>query len=36
MVVFEAGMHGEGQYREVKKYLDALAKERAASTVSVG
>jgi transketolase len=36
MVVTEAGMHGEGQYREIKQYLDALARERAASTVSVG
>jgi transketolase len=36
MVVFEAGMHGEGQYREIRRYLDALAKERAASTVPVG
>jgi transketolase len=36
MVVFEAGLHGEGQYREIKQYLDALAKERTASTVTVG
>lgn len=35
MVVFEAGLHGEGQYREIKAYLDALAKERGRSTVGV-
>ncbi|MCG6987706.1 MAG: hypothetical protein LJF06_05955 [Gemmatimonadetes bacterium] len=35
MVVFEAGLHGEGQYREIKKYLDALARERGKSSVTV-
>ena len=35
MVVFEAGLHGEGQYREIKKYLDALSRERGRSTVGV-
>ena len=35
MVVFEAGLHGEGQYREIKKYLDALARERGKSSVGV-
>ena len=33
MVVFEAGMHGEAQYREIKKYLDARAREHGRSTV---
>jgi transketolase len=33
MVVFEAGLHGEGQYREIKKYLDALARARRGSAV---
>jgi transketolase len=36
MVVFEAGLHGEGQYRRIKSYLDALARERGRSTVPVG
>jgi transketolase len=35
MVVYEAGMHGEGQYREIKKYLDARARERGRSSVGV-
>jgi transketolase len=35
MVVLEAGEHGEGQYREIKKYLDALTRERGRSTVKV-
>jgi hypothetical protein len=35
MVVFEAGLHGEGQYREIKKYLDALARERGKRSVTV-
>jgi transketolase len=36
MVVFEAGLHGEGQLREIKKYLDALARERSRGSVPVG
>jgi transketolase len=36
MVVFEAGLHGEGQYREIKSYLDALARNRGRSSVQVG
>jgi transketolase len=36
MVVFEAGLHGEGQYREIKSYLDALARDRGKSSVQVG
>jgi len=35
MVVFEAGLHGEGQYREIRKYVDALAKERSRSSAAV-
>ncbi len=35
MVVYEAGMHGEGQYKEIKKYLDARARERARSSVVI-
>jgi len=35
MVVLEAGEHGEGQYRQIKKYLDALARERGRSSVGV-
>jgi hypothetical protein len=34
MVVAEAGMSWEGQYREIKKYLDALTRERGRSTVT--
>jgi transketolase len=36
MVVYEAGLHGEGQFREIKKYLDALSRQRSRSSVSVG
>ncbi len=35
MVVAEAGLNGEGQYREIKRYLDALARVRGRSTVAV-
>ena len=28
MVVLEAGEHGEGQYRQIKRYLDALTRSR--------
>lgn len=35
MVVYEAGLHGEGQYREIRSYLDALSRERSRSTVGV-
>jgi transketolase len=36
MVVFEAGLHGEGQFRQIKQYLDAVAQARAEGSVSVG
>lgn len=36
MVVFEAGLHAEGQLRQIKKYLDALSRERSRSSVPVG
>lgn len=36
MVVKEAGMDGESQYRGIKTYLDALAKRRSRSSVPVG
>jgi transketolase len=35
MVVSEAGMHGDGQYGQIRRYLDALARERGRSTVTV-
>jgi transketolase len=31
MVVYEAGLHGEGQYREIKQYLGALKQKRGIS-----
>ncbi len=35
-VVHEAGLDGEGQYRGIKAYLEALAHERRHSSVTVG